>query len=87
MDIQRLREGPVKDRMRSALGEIFIKDGITQKEMCAQAKISKFVLSAFLSRTDKYKVGITALIKIAHYLDSRGFDVKQLVNPPTMHQG
>lgn len=89
MDVQRLRDPDVQERFRHALGEILIKEGMTQKQLCDDSQMSTFLMNSFLTKHGRYKngLGLNAMIRIAHYLSNRGCDIKELINPSATHQG
>lgn len=79
MDIHLLNNNEVKERLRSSLGAILIKEGMTMCDMSELIGITPSTMSYFLKNDKKHNVGIKSMMKIAHFVGGRGYDLEKII--------
>ena len=77
MEIRTLKQKEVQKKVRSILGEILVKKNVYLKDMSKEIGVSPVTFSLFL-RDEGYIAGYRILVKIAHYIEKNGYDLKQL---------
>lgn len=77
MDIQRLRDPGAHAKMRAVLGKILIEEGLSLSQLSAQANVAPCALTWFLKNELEGKIGIKTLLKLAHFISTKGYDVEK----------
>ena len=77
MDIQLLKTPEVQARMRTYVGKILIEEGMTLAALSKQAQVGAPQLTWFLKSEMIGRVGMKTLLRMAHFLTSRGYNLEK----------
>ncbi len=77
MDIQLLKTPDVQAKMRAFVGKILIEEGVTLAELAKLAKVGAPQLTWFLKSNMSGRVGIKTLLRMAHFLTTKGYDLEK----------
>jgi hypothetical protein len=77
MELHMLKNKEVQRKVRSILGELLVRKNLYLKTMSKEIGVSPVTFGLFL-KDEGYIAGYRILVKIAHYIEKNGYDLKQL---------